>query len=37
MTKPNVDLRVGTKAYALRIIQTYQALPATGEAQVLGK
>ncbi len=37
MTKPNVDLRIGTKEFALGIIRTYQALPATGEAQVLGK
>ena len=37
MIKSNTDLRVRTKAFALRIIRLYQALPVTGEAQVLGK
>ena len=37
MTKPNLDLRIRTKDFALRIIRTYQALPKTGEAQILGK
>lgn len=31
------DLKVRTKAYALRIIKLYQALPKSGEAQVIGK
>jgi four helix bundle protein len=31
------DLKVRTKAYALRIIKLYQALPNSGEAQVIGK
>lgn len=31
------NLRNRTKTYALRIIQLYQALPQSGEAQVLGK
>src|SRR5262245_6724806 len=31
------DLKNRTKAYALRIIKLYQALPTSGEAQVLGK
>ena len=31
------DLKNRTKTYALRVIQLYQALPKSGEAQVLGK
>ncbi len=31
------DLRARTKAYALRIIRLYAALPKTVEAQVIGK
>lgn len=31
------DLRVRTKAFALRIIRLYAALPKTTEAQVIGK
>jgi four helix bundle protein len=31
------DLKVRTKAFALRIIRLYAALPKTTEAQVLGK
>jgi four helix bundle protein len=31
------DLRVRTKRFALRIVRLYGALPATTEAQVLGK
>lgn len=31
------DLRTRTKAYALRIIKLYSALPKNTEAQVLGK
>ena len=31
------DLRVGTKALALRIVKLYVALPKTPEAQILGK
>jgi four helix bundle protein len=31
------DLKNRTKAYALRIIKLYQALPKSGDAQVLGK
>ncbi|GAB1470597.1 four helix bundle protein [Chloroflexota bacterium] len=31
------DLKDRTKAYALRIIKLYQALPKSGEAQVIGK
>src|ERR1041384_5397977 len=31
------DLRTRTKAFALRIIRLYTALPKTTEAQVLGK
>ena len=34
---PARDLRERTKAFALRIIRTYSALPKTTEAQVLGK
>ena len=31
------DLKSRTKTYALRIIKLYQALPKSGEAQVIGK
>ena len=31
------DLKNRTKTYGLRIIKLYQALPKSGEAQVLGK
>ncbi len=31
------ELKNRTKAYALRIIKLYQALPKSGEAQVIGK
>jgi four helix bundle protein len=31
------DLKIRTKMYALRIIKLYQALPKSGEAQVIGK
>ena len=31
------DLKNRTKVYALRIIRLYQALPKSGEAQVIGK
>jgi four helix bundle protein len=37
MTNPNLDLRIRTKEFALRIIRLFQALPKTGEAQVIGK
>lgn len=30
------DLRARTKTFALRVIKLYQALPKTGEAQVIG-
>lgn len=33
----NVDLKVRTKKFALRIIKLYQSLPKNGEAQVIGK
>jgi four helix bundle protein len=33
----NRDLRMRTKAFALRIVHLYVALPKTTEAQVLGK
>lgn len=33
----NVDLKIRTKKFALRIIKLYQSLPKTGEAQVIGK
>jgi four helix bundle protein len=32
-----VDLKVRTKKFALQIINLYQGLPKTGEAQVIGK
>ena len=33
----DVDLKVRTKRFALRIIKLYQSLPKSGEAQVIGK
>lgn len=35
--KPESDLRGRTKAFALRIVRLYGALPRTTEAQVMGK
>jgi four helix bundle protein len=35
--KPKPDLRVRTKAFALRVIRLYCSLPKLTEAQVLGK
>jgi four helix bundle protein len=37
MKEENSELRERTKAFALRIIRMYTALPKTTEAQVLGK
>lgn len=37
MPSDSTDLRNRTKTYALRIINLYQALPKSGEAQVIGK
>ena len=37
MQKEETDLRERTKAFALRIVRTFSALPKTTEAQVLGK
>lgn len=37
MTGDKFNLRERTKAFALRIIRLYSALPKTTEAQVLGK
>ena len=37
MAHDPTDLKDRTKIYALRIIKLYQALPKSGEAQVLGK
>ena len=37
MAHDPTDLKNRTKTYALRIIKLYQALPKSGEAQVLGK
>jgi four helix bundle protein len=37
MAVDNYDLKSRTKAFALRIIRLYTALPKTTEAQVLGK
>jgi four helix bundle protein len=34
---PKQDLRIRTKQFALRIINLYQSLPKSGEAQVIGK
>lgn len=36
MNQPE-ELRDRTKTFAIRIIKLFQALPKTGEAQVLGK
>ncbi|NGO91239.1 four helix bundle protein [Halomonas sp. 141] len=35
--KPVSDLRERTKAFALRVVRLYGALPKTTEAQVMGK
>ena len=37
MLKEEKDLRDRTKAFALRIVRMFSALPKTTEAQVLGK
>lgn len=37
MSHNATDLKVRTKAYALRIIKLFQALPKSGESQVIGK
>jgi four helix bundle protein len=37
MPQNPTDLKNRTKAFALRIIRLYQALPKSGEAQVIGK
>ena len=37
MLKEEKDLRDRTKAFALRIVRIFSALPKTTEAQVLGK
>jgi four helix bundle protein len=37
MQKDETDLRERTKAFALRIVRMFSALPKTTEAQVLGK
>ena len=37
MQKEEKDLRDRTKAFALRIVRMFSALPKTTEAQVLGK
>lgn len=37
MPYDSTELKNRTKAYALRIIKLYQALPKSGEAQVIGK
>jgi four helix bundle protein len=37
MPQNPTDLKNRTKAFALRIIRLYQALPKNGEAQVIGK
>ena len=37
MPQNPTDLKNRTKAFALRIIRLYQALPNSGEAQVIGK
>ena len=37
MSHDPTDLKNRTKLFALRIIKMYQALPNSGEAQVLGK
>ena len=35
--EPNLDLRMRTKAFALRVVRMYVALPKSTEAQVLRK
>lgn len=37
MQKEEHDLRDRTKAFALRVVRMFAALPKTTEAQVLGK
>ncbi len=37
MSYDSTELKNRTKVYALRIIKLYQALPKSGEAQVIGK
>jgi four helix bundle protein len=37
MQKEEKDLRNRTKAFAIRVVRTFSALPKTTEAQVLGK
>jgi hypothetical protein len=37
MAEDSYDLRARTKAFALRIIRLYSALPKTTEAQILGR
>src|SRR6201987_611648 len=37
MQKEEQDLRKRTKAFALRVVRMFSALPKTTEAQVLGK
>jgi four helix bundle protein len=37
MPQNPTELKTRTKAFALRIIRLYQALPKSGEAQVIGK
>ena len=37
MQKEEIDLRVRTKDFALRIVRTFSALPKTSAAQVLGR
>ena len=37
MQKEEKDLRDRTKAFALRVVRMFSALPKTAEAQVLGK
>jgi len=35
--RPKKDLAVRTRAYALRIIRLYQAIPKSGEGQIMGR
>ena len=37
MNKKPEDLKIRTKAFALRIIRLFVSLPKSAEAQVLGK
>ena len=37
MIKEEPDLRERTKAFAIRVVRMFSALPKTTEAQVLGK